>query len=94
LCLLRLINRTDESIVRQHWSGGGNIVTLAETIANLAPKFLPKRVSRVLTARVELAQAGKLLKSIKAKREPVLSATDDDDVELELPHSEPNLSRS
>lgn len=94
LSLLRLINRTDASVVRQHWSGGGDIATLAETIANLAPKFLPKRVSRVLTARVELAQAGKLLNSIKTRREPVLAATDEDDVELELPQSEPTPNRS
>src|SRR6059058_550661 len=38
LVLLRLVNRTDESIVRQHWSGGGDIVALAESIASLAPR--------------------------------------------------------
>src|SRR6266404_4248866 len=41
LVLLRLVNRTDESVVRQHWSGGGDIVSLADSIANIAPKFLP-----------------------------------------------------
>ncbi len=29
LTLLRLINRTDENIVREHWRGGGDIVLLA-----------------------------------------------------------------
>src|SRR6266700_301169 len=53
LVLLRLVNRTDESIVRQHWSGCGDIVALADSIANIAPKFLPKRISRVITSRVE-----------------------------------------
>ena len=58
LTLLRLVNRTDERIVREHWSGGGDIVSLADSIAGIAPKFLPKRVSRVLSSQVELAPAG------------------------------------
>lgn len=61
LTFLRLINRTDESIVREHWSGGGDIVSLANSIASLAPKFLPKRVARVLSTKVELAPTGKNL---------------------------------
>ena len=64
LVILRLVNRTDEGIVRGHWSGGGDIVSLAESIANLAPKFLPKRISRVITSRVELAPAGEFLQGI------------------------------
>ena len=64
LTLLRLVNRTDESVVRQHWTGGGDIVSLADSIANIAPKFLPKRISRVLTSKVELAPAGKILRGI------------------------------
>lgn len=67
LVLLRLVNRTDESVVRQHWSGGGDIVALADSIANIAPKFLPRRISRVLTSKVELAPAGKILRSITHK---------------------------
>ncbi len=67
LVLLRLINRSDESVVRRHWSGGGDIVALADSIASIAPKFLPRRVSRVLTSRVELAPAGKILSSITNK---------------------------
>ena len=64
LVILRLVNRTDESIVRAHWPGGGDIVALADSIAGIAPKFLPKRVSRVITSRVELAPAGEFLKGI------------------------------
>jgi len=64
LVVLRLINRTDESIVRAHWPGGGDIVALADSIANIAPKFLPKRISRVITSKVELAPAGEFLKGI------------------------------
>lgn len=71
LTLLRLVNRTDESVVRQHWTGGGDIVSLADSIASIAPKILPKRVSRVLTTKVELAPAGKILRGI-TKRDQAL----------------------
>jgi uncharacterized membrane protein YkvA (DUF1232 family) len=79
LTLLRLINRTDDTVVRQHWSGGGDIVALADSIANIAPKFLPKRVSRVLTSRVELAPAGKALSSITLKNGPLVREIISDD---------------
>lgn len=69
LTLLRLINRTDESIVRQHWSGGGDIVALADSVASIAPRLLPKRVSRILSSRVELAPAGKILRSVTERDE-------------------------
>lgn len=80
LTLLRLLNRTDASVVRQHWSGGGDIVSLADSIANIAPKFLPKRVSRVLTSRVELAPAGKVLRGISKKDEAIVREIAVDDV--------------
>ncbi len=67
LTLLRLLNRTDASVVRQHWSGGGDIVSLADSIASIAPMLLPKRVSRVLSSRVELAPAGEMIKGIGKK---------------------------
>lgn len=73
LTLLRLLNHTDESVVRENWSGGGDIVSLANSIASIAPMLLPKRVSRVLSAQVELAPAA--LKSItdkNKKRKPIL----------------------
>jgi uncharacterized membrane protein YkvA (DUF1232 family) len=72
LTLLRLINRTDEKVIRENWSGGGDIVGLADSIANLAPMLLPKRVSRVLSSKVELADAGKALRNITKKRESVV----------------------
>lgn len=79
LTLLRLINRTDESIVRQHWSGGGDIVMLADSIANIAPRFLPKRISRVLTSRVEIAPAGQVLRGITNRSEAVVKEVADGD---------------
>ena len=72
LTLLRLINRSDASVVRQHWSGGGDIVSLADSIAGIAPMFLPKRVARVLSSRVELAPAGEMLKGIGKKGRPIV----------------------
>src|ERR1041385_729451 len=72
LVLIRLINRTNEDVVREHWSGGGDIVSLIDSIASLAPTFLPKRISRVLQSRVEFAPAGTMLSNISKKRSPIL----------------------
>jgi uncharacterized membrane protein YkvA (DUF1232 family) len=72
LTLLRLINRSDERIVREHWSGGGDIVGLANSIAGIAPALLPKHVSRVLSSKVELAPAGRVLRSITDRSEPLV----------------------
>ncbi|MCS6873347.1 MAG: YkvA family protein [Pyrinomonadaceae bacterium] len=70
LTILRLINRTDENVVREHWSGGGDIVALAESIANLAPIILPRRVSKIITSKVELAKPIEIIDSAaKGKRQ-------------------------
>lgn len=84
LTLLRLINRTDETVVREHWSGGGDIVKLADSIAGIAPILLPKRVARVLSSKVELAPTGKILRSISDKKEPVM---------IEIPQEEKVLNK-
>ena len=83
LVLLRLINRTDASVVRRHWSGGGDIVALADSIANIAPKFLPSRVARVITSKVELAPAGKILRGIANHDEAIVREVRKD-VELDV----------
>ena len=72
LTLLRLINRTNENVVRENWSGGGDIVGLANSIAGLAPMLLPKRVTRVLSAKVEMAPAGKIVQSITNRSTPIV----------------------
>ena len=72
LVLVRLVNRTDERIVRQHWSGGGDIVTLADSIAGIAPSLLPKRVSRVLSSKIELAPAGQVIRSVTDRDVPLV----------------------
>jgi len=72
LTLLRLVSRTDESVVRQHWPGNGDVVALVQSVADLAPKFLPHRVRRVLESRVEFADAGRIVSSITDRRQPLL----------------------
>src|SRR2546429_7138828 len=52
LTLLRLIDRTDDMVVREHWRGGGDIVALAESAATIAPVLMPRRFSRILLSRV------------------------------------------
>lgn len=91
LTLLRLLNRTDESVVREHWAGGGDIVALSDQIANIAPKLLPKRVSRVLTSRVELAPAGQILRGISNKNEALVrEIAVDEKIEIDAPSRMPN----
>ena len=82
LTLLRLLDRTDPNVVREHWRGGGDVVELISAAALLAGKFLPARIRRILTARVEVAP-GKLedLKSIPkpllvARAEPELASSE------------------
>ena len=72
LTLLRLLERTDPAIVREHWSGGGDVVELVGAAALVAGKFLPQRIRRVLTSRVEVAP-GKL-ENLKSIPKPLLVA--------------------
>jgi uncharacterized membrane protein YkvA (DUF1232 family) len=67
LTLLRLVNHTDEGVVREHWRGGGDIIQLAEAVADVAPKLLPQRVNRVLTARITAAPGKLRLDSLRSK---------------------------
>lgn len=59
LALLRLLSRTDAGVVREHWRGGGDVVELAEAMADVAPLLLPKRVRRVLSSKIEVAPDAK-----------------------------------
>jgi uncharacterized membrane protein YkvA (DUF1232 family) len=72
LTLLRLVNRTDETVVREHWSGGGDIVSLADSVASIAPTLLPRRITRVLSSKVELAPAGQFVRGIAKKGQPLV----------------------
>jgi uncharacterized membrane protein YkvA (DUF1232 family) len=84
LTLLRLLNRTDASVVRQHWSGGGDIVALADSVASIAPMLLPKRVTRVLSSRVEMGSAGKIIKSLQNREEAFIREIPQTDAEEKI----------
>ncbi|MDX6709630.1 MAG: hypothetical protein QOH96_646, partial [Blastocatellia bacterium] len=73
LTLLRLVNRTDAAIVREHWRGAGDVIPLLESVGNMAPMFLPKSVRRVLEAQVEMKPKGVTEVAITMLRsEPIL----------------------
>jgi uncharacterized membrane protein YkvA (DUF1232 family) len=53
LTLLRLMSVTEPAVIRQHWSGGGDVVELIGSTALIASKLLPRPIRRVLISRVE-----------------------------------------
>src|SRR6266849_7594430 len=72
LTLLRLIDRTDDRIVREHWRGGGDVVALAESVATIAPLLIPRRISRVLISKVRPTAEGTGLLVNASKFEPLM----------------------
>lgn len=80
LTLLRLMDRTDPEVVREHWRGGGDIVELVGAVAMVAGKFLPRRIRRILTARVDVAP-GKL-EDLKGLPKPLLIARPEPEIAL------------
>ena len=72
LTLVRLVSRTDERVLRELWRGGGDIVQLVDTVIALAPRFLPKRVNRVLTSKVEMAKAGEIIDAVQKRDRPII----------------------
>src|SRR5437763_12774841 len=75
LTLLRLIDHTDDVIVREHWRGGGDVVQLAESVVTIAPLLMPRRIARVVLAKVKPATEGSGLLADAVKLEPVLVET-------------------
>lgn len=55
LVLLRLMARTDDNILREHWDGRGDISSVVDKIVRAAQYILPKRVQRILLGKVEIA---------------------------------------
>ena len=72
MTLLRLIDRTDDTVVREHWRGGGDVVQLAESVATVAPLLIPRKVSRVLLSKVRPTAEGTGLLVNASKFEPLL----------------------
>ncbi len=68
--LIRLMDRTDARILREHWQGGGDVVELIETTAMMTAKLLPRRIRRVLTSRVDVSS--ELAENAKSLRGPLL----------------------
>ncbi len=73
MVLLRLLNRTDETVVRENWDGGGDIVSLAKTISSIAPRLLPQRVARILSTEVQLAPAAKTFTNLVKNKETMIT---------------------
>ena len=80
MTVLRLVDRTDVSVVRQHWRGGGDIIQLSESVATVAPLLIPRRISRVLLSKVRPTAEGSGLLVNASKFEPLL---------VELPERSP-----
>lgn len=55
LVLLRLLARTDDDVIREHWEGRGDLTSVVDKIVRAAQYVLPKRVQRILLGRVEIA---------------------------------------
>ncbi len=55
LVLLRLLHRTSDEVLVEHWDGTEDLVGLVEKIEKAALYILPKRIQQVLIGRVEIA---------------------------------------
>src|ERR1044072_8358513 len=75
LTLLRLIDHTDDNVVREHWRGGGDIVQLAESAAALAPMLMPKKIARGLVFKMKPTSEGAGMLASAARGEPVFVET-------------------
>ncbi|HET9530789.1 MAG TPA: YkvA family protein [Blastocatellia bacterium] len=53
ISILRLLNRADGAVIREHWRGERDIKELVTNIARVAEYFLPKRLRNVLRGRIE-----------------------------------------
>jgi uncharacterized membrane protein YkvA (DUF1232 family) len=54
LTILRLLNRSSDSVLREHWDGAGDIATIVDKIIRASNYILPRRIRRVLRGRVEI----------------------------------------
>ncbi len=86
ITLLRLLNYTDEEVVRENWKGGGDIVQLSSAIARVAPMFLPQRVTNVLSEKVELGSAKDIVSRVKKKKPAKSLPIENKELENKLPN--------
>jgi uncharacterized membrane protein YkvA (DUF1232 family) len=55
LVVLRLLSRTNDEVLREHWDGGGDLAALVRGIEKAARYVLPGKIRRILLGRVEIA---------------------------------------
>ncbi|HEU0183699.1 MAG TPA: YkvA family protein [Blastocatellia bacterium] len=55
LVVLRLLSRTNEQVLREHWDGGGDLAALVGRVERAARYFLPRKIREILLGRVEIA---------------------------------------
>jgi uncharacterized membrane protein YkvA (DUF1232 family) len=53
LCLLRLLNRSGEQKIRQHWDGPEDIVQVLNSVTDVATRYLPDAVRGRIRGWVE-----------------------------------------
>ena len=57
LVLLRLLTRTPDEVIHEHWDNRGNLPAIVSKIARAARFILPKRIRHILLGRVEIGPA-------------------------------------
>jgi uncharacterized membrane protein YkvA (DUF1232 family) len=55
LVVLRLLSRTNDEVLREHWDGGGDLAALVGRVERAARYVLPRRIRQILLGRVEIA---------------------------------------
>ncbi|MBP6823999.1 MAG: DUF1232 domain-containing protein [Acidobacteria bacterium] len=55
LVVLRLLARTDDGVIQEHWDGMGDLASIVNKIVRAAQYVLPKRMQRILLGRVDIA---------------------------------------
>ncbi len=55
LVVLRMLGRTDDDVLREHWDGSGDLAAVVGKISRAAQYVLPKRIRHILLGRVEIA---------------------------------------
>ena len=71
LVVLRLLTRTGDDVLREHWDGRGDLASTVDKIDRAARYILPKKIRNILLGRVEIAPQikGGLLSSPSAPEE-------------------------
>jgi len=57
ISLMRLLNRTEAEVFREHWKGSIDLKDLVTSISTAAEYFLPSKIKNVLRGRIERPSA-------------------------------------